>query len=242
MISVKDVYFLENFKNIPGLVHGISTKIFGGMKKGDRKTLTDFEVFADRLNIGAEDIVGMNQVHGRSVTWVGDREKGHILKRTDGLLSTKKNVFLCATAADCLPILFYDTQMGYFGAAHAGWKGLLLEIPVVMIKEFVKKGSDPSNIVVGIGPSIGVCCYEVDGERAVLFTKQFKDAGEEFVIERNGRTFLDLQKLAVWQLTQSGVQQKQIEVVNLCTADNNELFYSYRKGDKDCFAAIIGRV
>ena len=64
------------------------------------------------------------------------------------------------------------------------------------------------NIRVCIGPSIGVCCYNVDEERAREFISK---VGKCVVEQRNGTFYLDLWKTTVILLEEVGINQKNID-------------------------------
>src|SRR5947209_8503099 len=82
--------------------------------------------------------------------------------RSDGVVSDVPGLFVLLTFADCVPLLFWDTARGVIGAAHAGWRGTALGIAPAVIQTMVEDfGSNPADVVVGIGPSIGPCCYAV---------------------------------------------------------------------------------
>lgn len=237
----KDFYVLDSFVRIKGLVHGFSTRKFGAMKSGSLKKIFALKLFTKVLNVKGEDVVGMNQVHSNNVVWVNRGDQNSIIDKTDGLLTKEPGIFLYATMADCLPIIFYDRKKKFLGIAHAGWRGLLLGIPGVLVDKMVEKGADLKNILVGIGPSIRACCYNISRERANLFIKKFPELVKEILIIKEDKIFLDLQKLAILQLLARGIKRENIDDGNICTTDTS-LFYSYRKGDRDCLAAIVGRI
>ena len=95
----------------------------------------------------------------------------------------------------------------------------------------------PENLLAAIGPSIGSCCYEVDStvyEKA----KQFDAC---FTPTSLGHWQLDLWKMNRQQLLQEGLKPENIMCAGICTADNRELFFSYRAeaGKTGRLAAVI---
>lgn len=234
---IKDeVYRLKTFAKIPRLIYGFSTRKLGDMTDNKNR-----KRFLETLQIDYQDIVSMNQVHGNTVAWAGRKDRGLVMEGTDGLITREKSVFLLARVADCLSILFYDRVKQVVGVSHAGWRGLLAKIPQKMVQKMVNSGSQPSDIVIGIGPSIRSCCYNVSSDRAAVFSKKFKNFTPKIVIKRGGQLFLDLQRLAILQLEEQGILSKNIEDENMCTMDHQRNFYSYRAGDREEIAAIIGR-
>ena len=98
-------------------------------------------------------------------------------------------------------------------------------------------GSNPKDIMAGIAPSIGSCCYEVEEDVAGHFFESpeaFTKQGEKYM--------LNLPYLNQKQLLDAGVEESNIEMSNICTACEVERFFSYRK-EKGCsgrFMSMIG--
>jgi copper oxidase (laccase) domain-containing protein len=88
--------------------------------------------------------------------------------------------------------------------------------------------SSPANILAGIGPGIGPCCYEVKEDVASLF-KNSLEMPDQFIQEREGRTYLDLRRVAQLELIKVGIPPENIQAIPLCTACREDLFFSYRR-------------
>ena len=69
-------------------------------------------------------------------------------------------------------------------------------------------GCKTKDIHVCIGPSIGVCCYNVDEGRAQEFINK---VGECVVQRRNGIAYLDLWKATVMLLEEVGIERENID-------------------------------
>ena len=97
-----------------------------------------------------------------------------------------------------------------------------------------KYNSNPENIIAVIGPSIGPCCFEVKED----VKRQFIDIFGHNVIVDNK---VDLWVANKMQLLSCGIKEVNIESMNICTSCNNDIFYSYRKGDMEQgrFSAFI---
>ncbi len=64
--------------------------------------------------------------------------------------------------ADCVPIYFVDMKKKIIGLAHGGWRGSFDNISGKMVETFVRNfNTNPGDLLVTIGPSIGPCCYEI---------------------------------------------------------------------------------
>ncbi len=90
-------------------------------------------------------------------------------------------------------------------------------------------GSKTEDILVGIGPSIGDCCYEVNKDVFDKFDKSFNDLTDIMIEKENGKWNIDLWKANETVMRESGVPSKNISVSKLCTSCNNDMFFSYRK-------------
>lgn len=243
--SEKGYYFWEEFERISGIIHGFSTRKFGNMDIKNPRSNFNLNLFCKSLGINKKNIVRMNQVHGDNVFFVSLNDRGKEIEKTDGLLAREKNIFLVATFADCVPVLFLDKYRKNFGIAHVGWKGAYLEIVKEAVEKMVKRGSDASKIMVGIGPSIKACCYDVNSGREMTFRIKFPKM-KKIVEKRHGKIFLNLSRIIRLQLMGSGVLSKNILDCKPCTKDDISEFYSFRgEGGTETFglcSGIIGRI
>lgn len=243
--SDKGYYFWDEFLKF-GIIHGFSTRKLGDMNIKNPRSNKYLKIFLGRLGVDEKNIVKMNQVHGNNVSFVSLQDRERVIDRTDGLVSQEKGVFLFGTFADCVPVLFLDKGKKIFGIVHAGWKGVYTEIVKVVISKMINAGSILSDILVGIGPSIKVCCYNISEDRAQLFVKKFPKWQQEILQKKGNLTFLDLQKIIRLQLNESGIPKINIKDCTVCTKDNMSDFYSFRgEHGTDSFglsAAVIGKI
>jgi purine-nucleoside/S-methyl-5'-thioadenosine phosphorylase / adenosine deaminase len=202
----------------------------GDSRENVRNNLT---ILGERIGIDPERIVTCRQVH---------RDQIHVVKavpqeplRGDAIVTPIPNIFPAIKTADCVPVLILDPIRKITAAIHAGWRGTVLRITRktvdLMRNEF---GCDPSQLVAGIGPGIGSCCYEVDDAVLKPFRKSHPDA-ERFISTHNSSTrskvsyHLDLSAANLFELTEIGVPQENIYAVDLCTACHKDLFFSHRR-------------
>ena len=157
----------------------------------------------------------------------------------DALITSLKGVVLSILTADCVPILLYDTQKEIIAGVHAGWRGTKAEIVAkTVIKMQEVYGSNPQDILAGIAPSIGHCCYEV-GEEVVA---HFEATPQSFTKQPQGKYKLDLPSLNKQQLLKAGLLAENIEMSDICTACEVQRFFSYRRenGCSGRFMSMIG--
>jgi len=185
-----------------------------------------------------------NQTHSDNIHVVKENKEigweklEDAIQNCDALITNQKNIMLTILTADCVPILLFDPTQKVVGAIHAGWKGTEQEILKKTIEKMQSEfGSNPKNIIAGIAPSIGKCCYEVDWNVA----QHFKNI-EKAYTKKNNKYMLDLPHINKTQLLKAGVKNENIELSNICTACEVNSYFSYRKeqGCSGRFMSMIG--
>ncbi|MFZ3576524.1 peptidoglycan editing factor PgeF [Virgibacillus sp. DJP39] len=241
---------LTNWEQIkPSLRVGFTTRQGGtsktpfdslnlGLHVPDRShdVISNREYLAHKLNIPIEQWVSGQQVHGTIVEVINDKVQGRgglsyedSLPGVDGLITNQKGVLCTAFFADCVPLFFFDPDTDYVGIAHAGWKGTVNEIGVEMIKKFLQLGANIETLRVAVGPCISRTAYEVDDHVIKnLSAEQIKNTTDK---RNNSHYLLDLKKLNVENLLQSGVLRHNIEISNYCTYREKDLFFSHRRDE-----------
>lgn len=107
---------------------GVSAPPFDSFNLGDHVGDEPSAVAANRarlgreLGLGADRLVWMEQVHGRSVTVV-DGPQSDPIPVTDAVVTTTRNLGLVVLTADCVPLLLSDEDAGVIAAVHAGRVG-----------------------------------------------------------------------------------------------------------------------
>ena len=215
-----------------GVCAAFSTRIGGvsppplGMNLSDRvgddpeRVKKNRALFFGGLGISLDRLAIPGQVHGMTVAKA--TLPGHYPK-TDGLVTEERDVFLCVSAADCVPILLYDPVRQVVASVHAGWRGTATGIASAAIGVLTSEfGSRPSDIFVYIGPSASECCYVVGQEVAERFPSQFIRRKEDaFLVDLKGANRL--------LLLDAGVDTQKIEISPFCTISDAHLFHSHRR-------------
>jgi len=123
----------------------------------------------------AAETARLHQIHTDQVVAVGT--PGHH-GDGDALITAQPGLWLEIRTADCVPILIVDTERRVVAAVHAGWRGTAAAIARVTVEEMRRKWDcQPADLAVAIGPSIGVCCFEVGEEVAGQFPGHFTRPG-----------------------------------------------------------------
>ena len=249
-----DFYRFGHFKKYPSLLHAVTTKSSDhpyafslALHTGEEHN----QIIANRNNLSKifnTDTelyyIVANQTHSDHIKVIRKQEnKGwesiqDAIEDCDALITNIEGVVLSILTADCVPVLLYDKKSKIVAAIHAGWKGTKANIVGKTIEKMINIfDSDPKDIVAGIAPSIGSCCYEVGEDVAKHFFDSpdaFKKQGEKYM--------LDLPYLNQQQLLDAEVKIDNIEMSHTCTACEVERFFSYRKeqGCSGRFMSVIG--
>lgn len=225
----------NKYKNVLAV---LSQKADGSMKLAarDKKILENRKRFFKKLGITDDWVVSAGLVHGHKVKTVSIKNRENVMAQTDGLITADKNTFLALTVADCLPIFLYDFKKEIIGLIHGGWRSLAKGIIPLAIEKFINDfGSQPQNILAGIGPGISSCHFEVRKDVLSKFGKFLPAA----LIEKNHKTFLDLKKIVVVQLLNCGLKKEYIEVSPECTYCLNKRYFSFRRDQSDPLKTML---
>ncbi|MCL2674810.1 MAG: peptidoglycan editing factor PgeF [Defluviitaleaceae bacterium] len=250
----------DNITNTGFVNHAFSTRLGGvsheqfaslnfGFAKGDNRdaVFENYRLMGEAVGFDWRNIVFSNQVHKTNVHIATESNRGSgivydsTVRDTDAFITNCENVVLQTFHADCVPIFFADPVRRAIGVAHAGWMGTLAEIGRVTVERMSAAfGTNPADILVGIGPSIGPNHFEVDADVADKFLSELPFS-EEFIKPAANKYLIDLWAINRRSLENAGVRPENIEVAELCTYENPELFYSHRVMgfDRGTMAAFI---
>lgn len=255
-------YTFPKFDAAGGCRHGFSTRL-GGVSKGHCSSLNfghsvgdevsaveeNFRIFCRALGTDPENVVLSQQTHTNNVKIVINEDKGKGLWRErdysdiDGLVTKEKGLVLVTQYADCTPLAFYDPVEKIVATSHAGWRGTIAEIAAETVRIMVENfGCKPQNILAGIGPNIGSCCYEVDDPVIDEINKiAYLDLASCYTEKGNGKYMLDLKEVNRQILVNSGIKPENIDVADLCTCCNSDIFHSHRatKGKRGTLALMV---
>jgi hypothetical protein len=212
------------FKN-KNIIYGISDSSFGSMRRSNKNALKFLKSLGIQ-NPSSKKIVWAQQVFGAKVHICLPNESG-IIKGVDGLISNNPKQILAVVSADCVPVLLFDFRNRVIAALHGSRESLVKGIIQNAISKMVKRfGSNPKDILVGIGPHIRVCHYWLKPKTyQKLKTSSFK----KFFVKKEGKTYFDLTKLTITQLKKLGIPNKNIEDCKICTFCHYRRYFSARK-------------
>lgn len=251
----------ESFADNGRLRHAIFTRL-GGTSLVPYDTLNlSISVPDDRANVFANraraygthgrtngTLVHAHLTHGAAVARVTQGLNGQYVGPVDGLITNQSGCGLTMNYADCTPVMIYDPENQAIALGHAGWKGVVADLPGALVRAMSQHfGSRPELVKAGIGPCIGPCCYEVSEPVLSEVRQHFSDAESLLLLPgphdqkaiAGNRRYFDLPEANRRRLEEAGVEQ--IEIANLCTACHTELFFSHRAegGRTGRFGAIM---
>lgn len=166
-------------------------------------------------------LIAAKACHGKNVTIV-DQHTPSIVPDSDGLICQNRGQILLTTHADCQVALMYDPKHQVIANVHAGWRGNVLNIYAETISQMQRQfGSKPSELLVGITPSLGP-----EEAEFVNYQTEFPEELWQFQIKP---TYFDLWAIARHQLQMAGVLPHHIEIPNYSNYANSRDFFSYRR-------------
>jgi YfiH family protein len=260
----KQIKFLKckALDNTNLVIHAFSTRL-GGVSKSPFSSLNlsynvndqincvleNRKIILDLLKIDYRDIVSTQQIHKDRITIVKEKDRGKgafvysdAIKESDALITNLPRMPLLMCYADCVPIFILDPIKKVIGLIHSGRKGTKLELTLKTIWEMREIFKiDLSSCLAAIFPSIGPCCYSIKNKIDNYDQEGNEFRNKLFYNKNKNEYFFDLKKENYLQLIKAGLAEKNIYVNEICTADQPELFFSYRrdKGNTGRMAAIF---
>jgi len=247
-------YTFESLEPYAEVVHAITTR-HGGVSVGPYRSLnlttgTGDDPAAVRENLARmcaalglrrDDLVSPNQRHTANVRRIEEADRGRVYTGYDVFVTDRPEVPLLLRYADCTPVLIYDPVRHAAAVVHSGWRGTVQGATRAAVSALCREyDSRPADLIAGIGPSIGPCCYEV-GEEVVDAVRAAFDRADDLLPAPAGkvRRHFDLWAANRRWLIEAGVRR--IEVAGMCTACRVDEFYSYRaeRGKTGHFGAVI---
>jgi YfiH family protein len=182
-----------------------------------------------------------NFVHVASREDLGLSCKPLHMQYVDGVVTDIPGVVLTVFGGDCPPVYIVDPVRKAIGLVHAGWRGTLGRIPEVAVANMaVRFGCDPADMYAAVGPGICRDCYEMGDEVYEAFTDKWSKEEVDRILSKypavdsdgaeipGGKYHLDLREANRMTLMGAGIPQDHIEISNICTKCNSDVFYSYR--------------
>ncbi|OUS76850.1 multicopper polyphenol oxidase [Paenibacillus sp. MY03] len=240
----------------PGLTAGFSGRAGGvssapwnslniGLHVGDKQgdVIENRKLLTEDIGWPFEAWTCAEQIHGAAVHQVreGDRGRGRssmkdTIQGCDGIMTDVEGILLTSFYADCVPLYFFDPDHRAVALAHAGWRGTVGGIAAETVRRMSEAyGTRPERLIAAIGPSIGECCYEVDGQVIAEVEALMNRLGLSetlaltcMIPEASGKARLNLKELNRQIMIKAGILPTRIELSKWCTGCRVDLFFSHR--------------
>lgn len=235
------------FNDQPRLVHAVTTTKFDGHEPfnladhvGPNRAdaLLNRRRLCDALHLSFDRLTLGEQVHGSTVAIVDSNNAGRgatgrhdAIKAADALIATLPDVPLMALSADCPLILLYAPDHNALAVVHASWRaqvGGIISKTVTLLTDCF--ACTPDALMAGISPSAGPCCYVVreDFCNALSETPDLR----RFIVRSGNTGRFDLRGAARASLVTAGLNDENIETMDICTICDKR-FFSYRRDGRD---------
>ena len=231
-----EVIKAKSLRDVPhgflGRIGGVSTGIYAGLNVGlgsddEREAVIENRRRAVHAVLPRAALARVYQFHSPDVVTIvapGDAEEP---PKGDAMVTDHPDILLGIVTADCVPVLFADTQARVIGAAHAGWKGAISGVTDNTISAMEALGADRTRITCAIGPSIAQKSYEVDEG----FLRRFADddaANERFFSDGKPEHYqFDIEGYVAARLAAAGIGK--VECLGEDTYSQPDRFFSYRR-------------
>lgn len=195
----------------------------------------NFQELASAIGTNYENIVKARQNHTKNVQIVEEKGSGSEFYnekylQTDGLITSKPNIMLSTSNADCILLLFFDPIKKVIANTHSGWKGTLQRISVETVKQMQKNyGSNPEDIICCMCPSIRKCHFEVSQKEKELFESEFKELhGFIEKAEADQKWNIDTIYINKEILKNAGLKEENIIDSGICSVCESDQIHSFR--------------
>ena len=230
---------------------GVSVAPFDSFNLGDHVRDDPAAVSLNRARLeqclGAQPVF-LQQVHGTAVATLDRHTPDGTV--ADACVTTQPGIACTVMVADCLPVLFTDTDGSVVAAAHAGWRGLagagadvpgqgVLETCWAAVVEALQtrqpqrtREDIAANTLAWLGPSIGPEAFEVGEDVRAAFVAWRPEAASCFqALPAEGKYLANLPQLARLRLRAMGITQLfgNDGTPAWCTVTQASRFFSHRR-------------
>lgn len=211
---------------------------FGTRSAGNAREQSDIHSFLSRNHINFSHLIIPQQTHSTTIHEVTSDTIHSPVRSTDGLLTSLPQVVLTVRTADCVPVIYVDSDAHLIGISHQGWRGTLHNMMKKMIEAMQQRGAQ--NISVYIGPCIGGQGYTVLQDRVDTFASAYPQFRGQILNVNDERWHLDIGLLNQLQAEEAGAAS--VERLDVCTYRHPGQFYSFRHEGADLSGQLLHTV
>lgn len=220
---------------------GVSTGVYDSLNLGSHVGDDPAAVAENRRRLanalGVASLTIADQQHGAQVAVVTVANATTTFAATDALVTNVPGIALATLVADCGPVLLWDPVHRAIGAVHCGRRGVLVGVIEAAVSAMASSyGTEPADLIAGIGPCIGVDSYEVGAAEGEPFDALF-GTGVCTRPGRPGHAYVDLPGALRRQLDELGIGT--VHELGIDTRTSTDGFFSDRAA-RPCgrFAAV----
>jgi YfiH family protein len=222
----------ELLQEFPQIKHGVFLR-HGGVSNGPFSSLNagssgkdntgnparNRELIRDVLKLSS--IVICEQPHKANVAFLPQVREGE-LDTCDGMITNRPGIGLMTRHADCQAALFFDPVTSTIASVHSGWRGNVQNIYGATVEKMEKAtGAKRENIRVCVSPSLGP-----DRSEFINYRTELPESFWPFQVRP---TYFDLWEIGKMQLLDAGILPNHIQFAKICTYDNPDDFFSFRR-------------
>ncbi|MHB8439092.1 MAG: polyphenol oxidase family protein [Acidimicrobiales bacterium] len=179
-------------------------------------------------------LCSVRQVHGATVLDAGTLKGSPPNVEADALVADDQALCLKVRTADCAAIALGSPE-GVFAAVHAGWRGLVAGVVEAAVAQMTAMGA--RQVVAGLGPTIGPCCYAFSPQDLAPLAQRY--GGAVAGATRHGAAALDLP--AAVRAALHGAGAKLVSDSFGCTSCTGDWFSHRRDGAPERQALYVWR-
>jgi hypothetical protein len=234
-----------------GVSEGVHSSMNLGFRQDKRENVVkNYDIICSAIGVDSHNTYWTRQVHEDNILIATGEDRGKGLYREriadgyDALITNELDIVLTGFSADCVLIYYYDRVKKVIGIAHSGWRGTVMGIGAKVVAKMQEVYlCNTEDIICGIAPSIGGCCFQVD-EPVVTAFKEAYDWADNVISEdkqNSDRWYIDLHSANEEILVRAGISRENIENSRICTRCAPERFFSHRAmgNDRGSMAGLI---
>lgn len=203
--------------------------------------VTNRTAFCEKNGFSYGDVVYQRIIYDdrASYSLIADVDKRSTTEYTsevvaDALFTKYPDVGLMLPIADCVPTVVFDPVNKYLALAHMGRHSTLTDLLAQLVSHFEMHGSDPTDLLVWMGPSAQRQSYRMD-----YFDHEGDPAWQNFFDKKDGGYYLDLQGFNKQKLVYAGVKPDNIEISPIDTVTDSEYFSHFAGDTVSRFATVV---
>ncbi len=148
-----------------------------GPMTGDsrEKVAINRRLFLNAVGLPAMPLATLSQIHSDRVQVFEENDIDWASQREGDAITTRRcNLAIAVQIADCFPVLAVDMVHRAIAAIHSGWRGTAARVLRRTLDEMSRSfGTDPTSLLIAIGPGIRSCCMQVGEEVARQFDEAY---------------------------------------------------------------------